>query len=641
MLLHIARLSSLAGMMLLLVACASPVGVTRVSTQAGYRTYTENALSPGRISEQSETVLRRAGLMNRFDEDPDLALTELDRRAGTVGEDDRLFALAELSYLHARRSGDRTYFMAAAVYAYALLFPGAGATTSMQVSDPRLRLAYDLYNLGLAQALSSPCAPAPGSSDPPPGARTPCVVATMDIDSGVRWMPFGGLTLEVDESGLTWGGYRLEAFVPTMTLQVRGLGNRYRHRGLGASFAAGLGAADTSAPVVGSERLPGSTRVPVTVVLRVENPRASLAGRWVRARLEVYAADQTTTVTIDGRAQPLESDSTAALASQLEVTPVWNVEFRAFFRGDLVQRLGSSDGLAMLRPYRPGKIPLVLVHGTASSPARWAELLNELQGDPQIMERYQIWLFFYGSGNPIAYSAGQLRLALSAVVQELDPRGTDQALQHMVVAGHSQGGLLAKLTVIDSGTRFWDALTSKPFDSIEVTPQTRDRLQTFVFVTPLPFVRRVIFLATPHRGAMTAEGFIGSLGNQLVRLPGRIVEPFEATVADIGDEQLIANFERPTTAVDTMRPSNRFLQVLASIPVPAETPAHSIIAVNTDGPIEEGNDGVVTYRSAHIEEAVSELVVRSGHSVQNNPEAIEEIRRILIEHAAAAPSGPP
>jgi hypothetical protein len=56
--------------------------------------------------------------------------------------------------------------------------------------------------------------------------------------------------------------------------------------------------------------------------------------------------------------------------------------------------------------------------------------------------------------------------------------------------------------------------------------------------------------------------------------------------------------------------------------------------VEGDGPKEEGNDGVVAYTSAHIDEVVSELVVRSSHSVQGNPQAIEEIRRILLEHAA-------
>ncbi len=59
---------------------------------------------------------------------------------------------------------------------------------------------------------------------------------------------------------------------------------------------------------------------------------------------------------------------------------------------------------------------------------------------------------------------------------------------------------------------------------------------------------------------------------------------------------------------------------------------HSIIAVEGEGNPEKGNDGVVEYASAHIEEADSELVVRSGHSVQSNLLAIGEVRRILLEH---------
>jgi hypothetical protein len=38
-----------------------------------------------------------------------------------------------------------------------------------------------------------------------------------------------------------------------------------------------------------------------------------------------------------------------------------------------------------------------------------------------------------------------------------------------------------------------------------------------------------------------------------------------------------------------------------------------IIAVKGAGPAEEGNDGVA-YRSAHLDGAASELVVRSSHS---------------------------
>ena len=49
-----------------------------------------------------------------------------------------------------------------------------------------------------------------------------------------------------------------------------------------------------------------------------------------------------------------------------------------------------------------------------------------------------------------------------------------------------------------------------------------------------------------------------------------------------------------------------------------------------------GGDGVVKYESAHIEGVESELVVRFGHSVQGQPKAIEEVRRILPEHPNAS-----
>jgi predicted DNA-binding protein with PD1-like motif len=40
-------------------------------------------------------------------------------------------------------------------------------------------------------------------------------------------------------------------------------------------------------------------------------------------------------------------------------------------------------------------------------------------------------------------------------------------------------------------------------------------------------------------------------------------------------------------------------------------------------------DGFVPYRSAHLAGAASEKVILSGHSVQQTPEAVLELRRIL------------
>jgi hypothetical protein len=74
------------------------------------------------------------------------------------------------------------------------------------------------------------------------------------------------------------------------------------------------------------------------------------------------------------------------------------------------------------------------------------------------------------------------------------------------------------------------------------------------------------------------------------------------------------------------------LLALSDIPVTPTVKAHSIIPVKGNGDVQHGRDGVVAYTSAHVNYAVSELVVRGGHSCQNLPATMEEVRRILHEH---------
>ena len=89
------------------------------------------------------------------------------------------------------------------------------------------------------------------------------------------------------------------------------------------------------------------------------------------------------------------------------------------------------------------------------------------------------------------------------------------------------------------------------------------------------------------------------------------------------------------TAIDNMSPTHPFIKAISQIPIAPNVHVNSIIPVKGDGPFEDGNDGVVQYKSAHIDGVESELVVRSSHSTQGNPHTIEEVRRILLEHAAA------
>lgn len=85
-----------------------------------------------------------------------------------------------------------------------------------------------------------------------------------------------------------------------------------------------------------------------------------------------------------------------------------------------------------------------------------------------------------------------------------------------------------------------------------------------------------------------------------------------------------------------MSPRNPVMKTLADIPLAPGIKGNSIIAVmNPEDPKEQWNDGVVEYASAHIEGMESEFIVNSGHSCQGHPLAIEEVRRILIEHAVS------
>ena len=45
-----------------------------------------------------------------------------------------------------------------------------------------------------------------------------------------------------------------------------------------------------------------------------------------------------------------------------------------------------------------------------------------------------------------------------------------------------------------------------------------------------------------------------------------------------------------------------------------------------------GSGSIVPYSSSHLDNVESELIVKSGHSVQQNPAAIREVRRILLLH---------
>jgi hypothetical protein len=618
-----------------------------------------NAISDNQPSIASNQVLLRLGLEESYRNDPESALAKLHALAIQEMDGDRLFALAEYSYLHAssldksctREPTDqkprrppqprkkaqrpeceaaRRHYVAASIYAYAFAFP-EGSRTAPNGLDPRLRTAVDLYNLAVTSALS------------------PAIEEFVPHDVSY---PFhlGTLDLTMDPDGLRFADRRLGELVPAAQLEVRGLRNRYRRAGIGAPFVARLINEEGVTLPNTSARIAKGLRIPITIFVRYLDLDHGLRTGALRGRIEVYNELAALNVEIAGRSVPLEYETTSALAYSLQHSKLWDFELAGFLRGDA---LPFQDGLMMMGPYHRGKIPIVLVHGTASSPARWAEMLNEFISDPIIRAHYQFWIFMYTTGNPILYSASLLRQSLQTTLAEVDPEEVDPALRRMVVIGHSQGGLLTKLQVIPSGTRFWDNLSDKSFDEIEIQSETREIIGKALFFEPQPFVDRVIFISTPHRGSFLAGNWLGQFASSLFTGPQKLLG-LSADLAGAGvalvesaasrglhafglfsneEDELNRKIDRMPSSVDNMAPDHRFIQTLQSIPVESRVRAHSIIPVRGAAPPEGQNDGVVEYSSAHIEEAETEYVVyHSSHSTQAHPETIQEVRRILLEH---------
>ena len=612
---------------LAVAGCSAPLSVERLDQQAAYKRLNRSALGDDQLSETTLIVMRRHDLAAAYARDPAAAIAAL--HAKVVGDPTKwqdLFALAEASYLLARQDGSAPRYMAAALYAYAFLFPD-GAADRPDPYDPRFRQASDLYNLALTTALSPPVGLS--GSTPPGGGE-------IVLQPGTYSLPFGKIDVTVDRDTLQWDGRQMTGFVPTGTLEVGGLQNQYRSPGIGAPMAARI--LLPVSPERGFQVAP-RLRVPATMLMQVASPRRQIASGSVQGTIKVFNIFDSGSVILGNRRIPLEYDQTAARAVSLVETAIWQNELSGYLQGALMPE--TEPRLVAIEPHRRGRMPVVLIHGTASSPFRWADMINDLLEDARIRDQFEFWVFSYDTGNPVPHSAALLREALQQAVASLGGEAADPALGHMVLVGHSQGGLLAKMLVIDPGDRLWNGFSNRPLDQLRLKPESRALLRRALFPVPLKEADRVIFIATPQRGSYVAAFSIAHLVGRLVTLPLAITEA--------GAEMLSGNKDALTFdpsaiglgSVYGMTPGSPFIKALAATPIVPGVQVNSIIPVQGDGPVALGDDGVVKYDSAHIDGVESELIVRSGHSAQSNPATVEEVRRILLQQAGPPMIGSP
>ncbi len=606
----------------LLAGCAG-VRIRPVSTQEFITQRRGDILSSGALSIAARDALSVIGQDPApCRRDPAPCIDALSSPSGLATEQ-RLSALAELWLAQALNedvpdsaAGLDTYLQAAR-YAYAYLFRTA-RPPALRAFEDRQTQVRDYYNYATQQA--SLKAYRHYLEHPAEVRRGGAVLRTADWRLRIR-----NADVRLPE------GERLpDELIPASTLTFRGLRSIYRRDGLGAELVA-----VTRSDRQDAEDFPSPWSEPafpaVTAVLSFPGDDLEAVLRTREATLTVYDPYRHDAIRLAGDTVPLAANFTSGYGlwlarSDFAVQAIRNV-------------LGGADGLRaphiyLLQPYDPERRIVLMLHGLASSPEAWVNVANEVLGDEALRRNYQIWQVYYPTGQPLAHNNQAIRRAFQDTLAHFDPGRAAPAGRDIVLIGHSMGGVLGRLLVSSSGSVLYDAIQAhyRP-DPDQQARIVRDFGGLLRF-TPVAGISRAVFIAAPHRGTPYADNNLARLASSLVRLPLTLLEQFGGLtrLAQPGkaDRALVAN------GIDNLSEKDDYLRLSGGMAISPAVRYHSIIARRSmDGPLEDSDDGLVPWRSAHLEGAESEKIIPGSHSIQETPPAILEIRRILHEHLRA------
>lgn len=344
--------------------------------------------------------------------------------------------------------------------------------------------------------------------------------------------------------------------------------------------------------------------------------------------LDLY--DPSMTKAVQG--EPLAADFSAALCETMGKP-------RLLRREGLMGLLAAGDpkltgGFQLTQPYDPKKTPLIFVHGLMSSQLAWRNLVNELFEEPEILERYQVWFYHYPTGNPVLVSAYNFRQNLDELRHYLDADGRDPAMQKTVVIAHSMGGLLTKTLITNTGEKMWNNTFTVSASELDMSIVDRQNLQGGLHWKARKDVKKVIYIAVPHRGSKIATSFIGRFAQKIMRIPETIVnlsnDILSLDASALSDEARDAVDDLRLNSIRNLSPNDPTLLALDSLPRAPWVKRYSIIGNRgKPGPLEESSDGVVPYTSSHVAGVESEVIVPGNHGAYKTPEAVREIIRVL------------
>ena len=347
-------------------------------------------------------------------------------------------------------------------------------------------------------------------------------------------------------------------------------------------------------------------------------------------QLNVYDPYIVEKIKVGGNEYPLAANFSAPYGLWLAENNLGIAAYLSLIDRD--QRL-TMPHLYMLEPYNPNKKVIVLVHGLASSPEAWIRLTNDIMGDQVLRENFQVWQVFYSTNMPIFESRYQINAIINQTFASVDQESA--SVKNAVLIGHSMGGIIARLLVSDADLvqPALKRLNNRKYDKFKSDPIFKERLT----IKSVPNFDRAIFISAPHRGTAFADRWFTLAARKIIKLPGA----FLGALADSIDDRDVnaKNFLKDVGQgliqngpSDLSRNSNFTLVTENTMPKKGMI-YHSIMGNDTNS--NDPNvmtDGVVPYTSSHLDGAVSEKIIKGGHSIQETPEAVLELRRILRLH---------
>ena len=179
----------------------------------------------------------------------------------------------------------------------------------------------------------------------------------------------------------------------------------------------------------------------------------------------------------------------------------------------------------------------------------------------------------------------------------------------------------------------------------DINPNTRQKLLSIPTVQArfkmqaLPEVGRMVLISAPLRGTDYADRWFTKVVRKTIRLPKTFAENIIAGTQGLSqDEKLLdAIHQLPKGTInngpDDLSQASAFNRLTQNIHIEAGLPFHSIMGnITSSNDPAKITDGIVPYQSAHLEGAESEKIIKGGHSIQETPEAVLELRRILRLH---------